>query len=394
MRSKRNVQSNLFFVLIVLIALALVPLLGEYIKNGGAIPDNFFDFPPINVSPKAGFNLTVFVVILLLVLFGILLYVYPWMFGFKKPINVTVKRSITRFPAWFWFGILLFIPTAILVWGKFSKPEIIIHYHVIPLFWGFSFIIDGIVYKRTGGDSLFKNSPRTLLGIGLASVSGWLLFEYLNFFIDDNWCYPAACLIGKTEFFIYAIIGSSGLMPMTIEVYTLLNTFKGLQKRYSNGPKVKISKKMKWVLLIASIGSIFFVSYYPNQLFFIIWFVPLVTVAVLLSLIGLWTPFTPIAEKGNWTPLALICMAQFFMGFIHESWNYLSGSHNPFFTNSPDYWIYSIPYVNVLTIFEMPLLGYFGYVPFGIYFWVWWLLTAYVLNTSPYFYKNSYSGND
>jgi len=37
-------------------------------------------------------------------------------------------------------------------------------------------------------------------------------------------------------------------------------------------------------------------------------------------------------------------------------WN--SGSMNK--------WLYEIPYVDAFDIFEMPLLGYAGYLPFGI----------------------------
>jgi hypothetical protein len=37
---------------------------------------------------------------------------------------------------------------------------------------------------------------------------------------------------------------------------------------------------------------------------------------------------------------------------------------------NPNYWRYDIPYVNVIHIFsEMPLLGYFGYIPFGVLVW-------------------------
>jgi len=38
---------------------------------------------------------------------------------------------------------------------------------------------------------------------------------------------------------------------------------------------------------------------------------------------------------------------------------------------NPNYWVYDIPCVNVIHIFaEMPLLGYLGYIPFGIMAWV------------------------
>ena len=47
---------------------------------------------------------------------------------------------------------------------------------------------------------------------------------------------------------------------------------------------------------------------------------------------------------------ALIC------GFFWEMWNQYSYPK----------WEYSIPYVQRFQIFEMPLLGYLGYLPFGL----------------------------
>jgi hypothetical protein len=47
---------------------------------------------------------------------------------------------------------------------------------------------------------------------------------------------------------------------------------------------------------------------------------------------------------------ALIC------GFFWEMWNFYSLAK----------WKYSIPFVHRFEIFEMPLLGYAGYLPFGL----------------------------
>jgi hypothetical protein len=43
-------------------------------------------------------------------------------------------------------------------------------------------------------------------------------------------------------------------------------------------------------------------------------------------------------------------------GFFWEMWN--------FYTYPK--WIYRIPFVDFFRIFEMPLLGYFGYLPFSL----------------------------
>ena len=51
-------------------------------------------------------------------------------------------------------------------------------------------------------------------------------------------------------------------------------------------------------------------------------------------------------------------------------WNYGS-AHPELPVTNPNYWMYDVPYVNVIHVFsEMPLLGYMGYMPFGLLVWV------------------------
>ncbi len=395
MENTKIIRRNLTAIIGVIVAIIIIPLVGEYIHNNGSIPKNLFEFPPTKTHSKAGFNIYVFIIFAISSLIGIILYIYPWIFGFKRPPKEEIAENIKKekLPTWFWVGMVLFVATAIIMWGKFEQPKIIINFAVIPMFWGFSLIIDGLVYSRSNGNSIIGNMPRTLIAIGIASISGWLIFEYLNFFVLDNWYYPMAELVTLSEFYIYALVGSTGLMPMAFEVYTLLNTFKRLRNRYSYGKKIVLPRKLQYAMLILTLAVTFIIGFFPNSMFFIIWLGPLIIFSILLDLLGIWTPFKPIAQKGDWTPLALICMAEFIMGFLCEFWNYLSAFHNPLVTHNPDYWVYSIPYVNVLHVFEMPLLGLFGYIPFGAYIWVWWIVVAYTLNIPPYLIKkDSYTG--
>jgi hypothetical protein len=62
-----------------------------------------------------------------------------------------------------------------------------------------------------------------------------------------------------------------------------------------------------------------------------------------------------------------------YFGVIH----YENGG---FTSYTPEYWQYSIPFVNIWRLFEMPVLGFLGYLPFGIYCSVWWISFAYLLN--------------
>ena len=61
-------------------------------------------------------------------------------------------------------------------------------------------------------------------------------------------------------------------------------------------------------------------------------------------------------HNGNYTIIASISAATLSNGIVWELWNYYS---------SPK-WLYTIPYVGFLKVFEMPILGYLGYPFFGM----------------------------
>ena len=54
--------------------------------------------------------------------------------------------------------------------------------------------------------------------------------------------------------------------------------------------------------------------------------------------------------------MAIPALAALLCGFFWEMWNFHSLAK----------WIYQVPYVQRYPIFEMPLLGYAGYLPFGL----------------------------
>ena len=63
-------------------------------------------------------------------------------------------------------------------------------------------------------------------------------------------------------------------------------------------------------------------------------------------------------EPGDTTlrRVALLAAAALICGFFWEMWNFHSLAR----------WIYAVPFVNRFHVFEMPILGYTGYLPFGI----------------------------
>lgn len=61
-------------------------------------------------------------------------------------------------------------------------------------------------------------------------------------------------------------------------------------------------------------------------------------------------------EEGKWSCFWSLILAGFIAGILWEFWNYWAGSH----------WEYSLPYFDFIRVFQMPVLGYTGFLPFAL----------------------------
>jgi hypothetical protein len=381
---------KLLYILLSIVAIVVLPWLGSYILQNGQFPDGFFAYPPLKPIEKiTSFDPLVFTIVAILCSGMAAVYIFPQWFGFRK-VKADIKPiTTTKLPVWFWIGLFCWGGALLLLASHARNPAWLIHWSDLPLFWGFTLMLDGWVYSRNGGKSLISFAPQELIGIGVASISGWMIFEFLNFFVDDNWYYPWGNIIDREEFLLYACCISSGLLPLAFEWYCLFQTFPNLNNRFAEGKKIIFSNVFKTICLIGGLVAIFLSGLFPMQLFGALWLSPPIILAVVLDKVGVWTPLKSIGQ-GNWAPTLLSALTYLVTGFCLEGQNYLSAQHNGqevVYTGDPAYWQYSLPYVDVLHIFEMPLLGFFGYLPFGVYCWLWWIAFATLLNIPAKFLK-------
>lgn len=350
------------------VIMALLPLLASWFAYPEThLPPGFGVFPPLFVADPPGFNLTIFILLAIIEIAFIIFLIFPQWFGFSqlKPQPEPPGKSL---PIWFWLGLVTTLFFWWLMWTRETVFGSLVYYAFTPLWWGFIFALDGLSYRFSGGYSLFANRPKTLLISAAVSLGGWFFFEYFDYFALGNWYYPNSTmpeLSHPTIVWLY-IIAYTTVWPAIFEWYTLLNCSPKLVARYAQGPKLNLPGKP---LLYLSLILIFAMVFYPYPLFWVMWIGPLLGFAGLLIALKIWTPFTALAN-GNWSPMLLMALSTLLNGFFWEVWNYGSAHPATPMTN-PNYWMYDIPYVNVIHIFaEMPLLGYFGYLPFGILAWL------------------------
>lgn len=367
-------------ILITLFAIMVIPYIGAYVSCHGHIPTNYFDFPPIkHDKPKANSSSLIVAAILFIVF--CLLYFFPQLFGFKKKYHHEDFKIIRKYlPQWFWIGLFFWAGSLLIFITKVGDPKWITNWTFIPLCWGFIFMLDGLVFYVNDGDSLVSSELKKFIIMGFVSIPGWLIFEYLNFFVNNNWYYPhALSLMSKPQFCLYAVLGSSAFIPMAFEWYLLLKKIKILNYKYLYGPKVHFPPIVNSVLLLLCLYALYTIPFHPDNLFYLIWVAPVIIIAIVLTFLKIKTPFTCIKDKGDWTYVLLFALTFLIQGFFLEAWNYLSGTvleNGKHFSNNPAYWMYCIPFVYKYCVFEMPFFGYMGYLLFSLHCWLWWRIIS------------------
>jgi hypothetical protein len=104
-----------------------------------------------------------------------------------------------------------------------------------------------------------------------------------------------------------------------------------------------------WLLLWGGFLLILAVMLFPYPLFWAMWVGPLAIFSGQLIRKGIWNPFMAMAE-GNWGPALLVAIGCLCNGFFWELWNWGSNANPALPATNPNYWIYDIPYVNVIHI--------------------------------------------
>jgi len=355
---------------------ALLPLAAAWFAYPSShLPPGFGVFPPQFVRHPPAFDAGIFGLLAVIEVITIAFIVFPRGFGFKQ-VAPGPSPTMTRLPAWFWAGAATMLFFWWLMWSGTRAFGDLVYYAFTPLWWGLILTLDGLVYGLSGGRSLLASRPKTLLASAVFSVVGWYAFEYLDYFMLSSWYYPNDNLpaLSHAKTVAVFLVAYSTVWPSIFEWYALLSLFPRLTARYANGPRLRIPAA---ALIGGGAALLIGMVFWPNQLFWAAWLGPFVIAGVLMRH-GIWTPFTAM-QQGDWRPFVLIALASLCDGFFWELWNYGSTHFHAQATN-PNYWIYVIPYVNRGHLFsEMPLLGYAGYLPFGVVVWVTFIWAGEVL---------------
>lgn len=287
------------------------------------------------------------------------------------------KTFLLRIPGYAWAGAGLNILAWVMSWMRIGEWQGLtlngqtyfganIHlwgYTFFPLWLGFIIVLDGINVARSGSSPLTRNWRGFVL-LFLLSILFWWIFEILNLPVQ-NWVYLFDHPIdtktpnGWLEYHIYSSLCFSTVLPAVLEIAGILASFSALRPRLAPndpGPKVKLTTAV--ILTLVGVACVVLPVVSPYYAFGLIW----------LALAFLLDPINNLARTksalghllaGDWRFFVLMPLSALCCGFFWEMWNSLALPK----------WIYTIPLVeswHIPHLFEMPLIGYSGYLPFGV----------------------------
>ena len=260
-----------------------------------------------------------------------------------------IESEKTKFPPHGWLGLLLGGFFWFLNWSL-SGPRT--HWGFFPMWLGYCLTIDALVYWRTG-TSLLKRDWRKYIGLFIVSALVWWIFELLNL-RTQNWTYVGAEIFSSQEYAFWTTLSFTTVIPAVFGSSEFFASFAFI-KRLRRGPVIGADKLTTTLFFCAGWLMLGLMLIWPKVFFLFIWLSPYFIIEPLNVWLGnrslaLWT------QKGDWRPVISLWLGVLLTAFFWEMWNYYSYPK----------WIYQVAWGGWLHIYEMPLLGYGGYLPFAL----------------------------
>ncbi|MBZ5543014.1 MAG: hypothetical protein LAO07_04960 [Acidobacteriia bacterium] len=278
--------------------------------------------------------------ILLVVLTVVLLVI-----GYSR----ATKRA--RLAPWGWAGAAIILLAEVFLLA--GQRWVAVYF--TPMAWtGYLLLIDGAVWSLRG-ESRLGSAPREFLALAFWSVPLWLIFEAYNLRLA-NWTYvglPANPLLEALGY----VWSFATIWPAIFETADLVEALSWFrprgERRLVLGRATQVSLIALGTLFVAlpvlvpvAIGQYLFGAVWVG---FVLLLDPINYFARERSLLGE-------LEQGRTSTLYSFLASGFVCGVFWEFWNYWAAAK----------WVYVFPIMQSGKVFEMPLAGFLGFMPFAL----------------------------
>jgi len=256
-----------------------------------------------------------------------------------------------------WVGLLLLVVSE---YCLIRKIEPIFTWFYCFAWWSYILLADNLLLKLRGR-SLLTSRRREFREMLLLSVFIWLLFEGYNFVLQ-NWSYSIAPMHMWQRWFAY-ILSFATVLPGIFITSDLVEVLFGRSDRpaaseFEAAPPAQSSGSSAVFIMVGLFLSIAPLVW-PRYFFPAVWIGPIFLLDPFLEKAGIRNLSSGVFS-GDRRRFWSLMLGGLLCGVIWEFWNYWAGSK----------WSYSIPYFGQWKIFEMPVLGFLGFLPFALECWI------------------------
>ncbi len=222
-----------------------------------------------------------------------------------------------------------------------------------PIQWtGYILFMDALVKKRKGS-SLLSAFPGEFILLLIISIASWLIFEAYNLLLN-NWSYTGLP-DGRLPRYIGYAWSFATISPGIFLTSEVIGSFLDAGRRCA--PRAFPMKGPLFTgIVTAGAACLVIPIVLPSP-----YMTPLVWIGFVFFLDpinGRLGERSIMAElfSGNLHGLLLLFISGLVCGFLWEFWNYWAAAR----------WNYNVPYLGSIKLFEMPVLGFLGFMPFAV----------------------------
>lgn len=239
--------------------------------------------------------------------------------------------------------------------GLFTRTPPFPHWFFVFAWYGWILFCDGWLLRLEGRSLLISRGRELALMLVLSAIC-WSLFEVLNIRLR-NWQYHDLInplwlrLIG----FALAFATVFPALFLTADLLRAIAVRRNWRVASWRIRPVEITRELERRLFWTGVAFLILPMLWPKVFFPLVW----------LALVPMLEPWNrrrgmpslyDDLQRGDPRRIVLLLLAGFICGGLWEFWNFWAVSK----------WSYTIPYVGFLKIFEMPVLGFFGFPPFTL----------------------------
>ncbi|MBP2675564.1 MAG: conserved rane protein of unknown function, partial [Deltaproteobacteria bacterium] len=215
-------RGSLLRLLVTAALVLLLPLAGAAVT--GKPLAEYLRFPPKTPDvPHAPFSLPAFLGLALLILAATIPLLLRLISSRRK--DGPRKKPSLPFPPWGWAGGILGAVFWVLAWSRIPWMGRFQAHTFTPLWIAFILLVNAFTLRGTGRCLMLSRTRRFLL-LFPVSAGFWWSFEYLNRFVG-NWRYVGVTEFGAVEYFLFATLPFSTVLPAVLSTRELLLSCPG-----------------------------------------------------------------------------------------------------------------------------------------------------------------------